>query len=105
MAAAAACPTKLLDSWVQCERCSKWRRLPAADEDTLDEMALDDDWYCEQNPDVQRADCSVPEEVVPAAVEPEGGETAGTLDARFDMGDPGWMQHLDDQVAPLCSSR
>ena len=47
----------VMDSWVACARCSKWRRLPATDADALQQLALDSDWYCSDNPDSERADC------------------------------------------------
>ncbi|KAM4795612.1 MORC family CW-type zinc finger protein 3 [Rhinophrynus dorsalis] len=43
-------------TWVQCDSCLKWRKLP-------DAMGkLPDKWYCSMNADPQFRDCSVPEE-------------------------------------------
>ena len=35
------------DIWVQCDECSKWRKMPPG----TDESALPDQWYCHMNPD------------------------------------------------------
>ncbi|XP_075767763.1 MORC family CW-type zinc finger protein 3 isoform X1 [Pelodiscus sinensis] len=43
-------------TWVQCDSCLKWRKLP----DGIDR--LPDKWYCSLNPDPQFRNCSVPEE-------------------------------------------
>ena len=50
--------------WVQCENCSKWRRLAANDMEALPEGA----WTCAQHPDARFASCDV------AAEEMEDGE-------------------------------
>ena len=42
-------------SWVQCNRCDKWRIVPNADE-------LGDDWFCEMNPNVLYNTCDKEEE-------------------------------------------
>ncbi|CAN2387567.1 zinc ion binding [Pristimantis euphronides] len=43
-------------TWVQCDTCLKWRKVP-------DAMGkLPPKWYCYMNPDPQFRDCSVPEE-------------------------------------------
>lgn len=64
-AAAAAAPA-LSDVWVQCNRCNKWRRLPA---DT-NVKKLPRKWYCTMNEfDPPRQNCDAPEEdyTTPAA--------------------------------------
>ncbi|XP_074070042.1 MORC family CW-type zinc finger protein 3 isoform X2 [Macrotis lagotis] len=43
-------------TWVQCDSCLKWRKLP----DGIDH--LPDKWYCSLNPDPQFRSCTVPEE-------------------------------------------
>ncbi|NXE07583.1 MORC3 protein, partial [Lophotis ruficrista] len=43
-------------TWVQCDGCLKWRKLPDGMEH------LPDKWYCSLNPDPQFRDCDVPEE-------------------------------------------
>lgn len=45
------------DTWVQCERCEKWRRLPPSSS-----SALPEHWFCELNPDRAFASCEVAEE-------------------------------------------
>jgi len=53
------------DVWVCCDKCAKWRRLPA-DTNPND---LPNRWYCRMNTDPNRADCSVPEETYAEKVE------------------------------------
>eukprot|EP00891_Asterochloris_glomerata_P007995 jgi/Astpho2/7995/Aster-x1473 len=52
-------PIVVEDSWAQCEneKCQKWRRLPPG-------TVVDDSqpWFCYMNPDMSKADCSIPEE-------------------------------------------
>ncbi|XP_007423389.1 MORC family CW-type zinc finger protein 3 [Python bivittatus] len=43
-------------TWVQCDTCLKWRKLP----DGMDD--LPEKWYCSYNPDPQFRNCNVPEE-------------------------------------------
>nr|5SVI_A Chain A, MORC family CW-type zinc finger protein 3 [Homo sapiens]5SVI_B Chain B, MORC family CW-type zinc finger protein 3 [Homo sapiens] len=43
-------------TWVQCDACLKWRKLP----DGMDQ--LPEKWYCSNNPDPQFRNCEVPEE-------------------------------------------
>ncbi|MCI4378212.1 hypothetical protein PGIGA_G00213260 [Pangasianodon gigas] len=45
-------------SWVQCDECLKWRKLP----DGIDTELLPDKWYCRMNPDPQFRSCTVEEE-------------------------------------------
>ncbi|NXC72535.1 MORC3 protein, partial [Anhinga anhinga] len=43
-------------TWVQCDACLKWRKLPDGIEH------LPEKWYCSLNPDPQFRNCEVPEE-------------------------------------------
>uniref|UniRef100_A0A8C3TT78 CW-type domain-containing protein n=1 Tax=Catharus ustulatus TaxID=91951 RepID=A0A8C3TT78_CATUS len=43
-------------TWVQCDACLKWRKLP----DGIEQ--LPEKWYCTLNPDPQFRNCNVPEE-------------------------------------------
>ncbi|NWI49629.1 MORC3 protein, partial [Calyptomena viridis] len=43
-------------TWVQCDACLKWRKLP----DGIEQ--LPEKWYCSLNPDPQFRNCNVPEE-------------------------------------------
>ncbi|XP_064561247.1 MORC family CW-type zinc finger protein 3 [Zonotrichia leucophrys gambelii] len=43
-------------TWVQCDACLKWRKLP----DGIEQ--LPEKWYCSLNPDPQFRNCDVPEE-------------------------------------------
>jgi hypothetical protein len=49
----------LLDEWVQCDACRKWRRLPAGTPLPDD----DGEWTCAMNPDEWRNSCGADEEV------------------------------------------
>lgn len=44
--------------WIQCDRCSKWRRLPPR------RGRLPKSWFCEMNKDPEYNRCSIPEETV-----------------------------------------
>lgn len=47
------------DCWVQCDKCSKWRRLP----NTVDVKKLPVKWFCHMNKHVPHmASCDAPEE-------------------------------------------
>ncbi|XP_064183732.1 MORC family CW-type zinc finger protein 3-like isoform X3 [Anguilla rostrata] len=45
-------------SWVQCDNCLKWRRLP----DGIDCGLLPKKWFCQMNPDPQFRSCQAEEE-------------------------------------------
>ncbi|KAG1676074.1 hypothetical protein FOA52_014939 [Chlamydomonas sp. UWO 241] len=49
-----------MDSWICCDACSKWRRIPAAMADTLDDDAQ---WTCADNPNRAFASCSMAQEL------------------------------------------
>lgn len=52
-------PVTTVENWAQCERCKKWRRLPA----TVDTDKLPDLWVCELNIwDPMYSSCDIPEE-------------------------------------------
>ena len=53
-----AAPPK--DSWVQCDSCNKWRRIPAIVADQLDENVP---WHCQDNPNAAFASCGVTQEL------------------------------------------
>ncbi|XP_068235310.1 myb-like protein X [Palaemon carinicauda] len=46
------------DSWVQCDSCSKWRKLPP----NVDPASLPPKWTCEVNYNENQNTCSAPEE-------------------------------------------
>ena len=49
----------IFDSWVQCDRCQKWRMLPS----NVDTSNLPDSWYCEMNTyDKARSSCDAEEQ-------------------------------------------
>ncbi|CAD7699864.1 unnamed protein product [Ostreobium quekettii] len=47
------------ENWVQCDACNKWRSIPQAVADALDDETP---WRCEDNPNREYASCSVPQE-------------------------------------------
>lgn len=55
-----------LVSWVQCNRCDKWRIVDNAG--MLDEDAA---WFCEMNPNALYDSCAKPEEVVDEVMSPK----------------------------------
>ncbi|XP_062099461.1 histone-lysine N-methyltransferase ASHH2 isoform X2 [Humulus lupulus] len=50
----------LRNAWVSCDNCHKWRRIPAEDADTIEEIKCT--WTCKDNMDKSFADCSIPQE-------------------------------------------
>ena len=44
------------DTWVQCDDCNKWRKLPC------NPAALPDSWSCKLNPNQAFASCEIAEE-------------------------------------------
>ncbi|XP_038603999.1 LOW QUALITY PROTEIN: MORC family CW-type zinc finger protein 4 [Tachyglossus aculeatus] len=49
-------------TWVQCEECLKWRKLPKK----VDPTSLPEKWFCCLNPHPRYRNCSVPEEQEPS---------------------------------------
>lgn len=50
-------PARGQEQWAQCDECSKWRRLPV-------DVLLPPKWTCSENDwDLSRCSCSVPEEI------------------------------------------
>ncbi|XP_070204695.1 MORC family CW-type zinc finger protein 1-like [Littorina saxatilis] len=45
-------------NWVSCDRCLKWRRIPAS----ADPVDLPKKWYCYNNPDQSKNRCDIAEE-------------------------------------------
>lgn len=50
----------LRNAWVRCDDCYKWRRIPAALADSIEDT--NSHWTCKDNTDVAFADCSIPQE-------------------------------------------
>ncbi|KAI3464563.1 hypothetical protein Pfo_021226 [Paulownia fortunei] len=48
------------NAWVLCDECQKWRRIPAALADQIEETNCG--WTCKDNTDKDFADCSIPQE-------------------------------------------
>lgn len=49
------------ENWVQCEACSKWRKLPSGAIPPKDDIA----WFCSLNPDSMYQKCTMPQETDP----------------------------------------
>ncbi|CAM2120199.1 unnamed protein product [Caretta caretta] len=49
-------------TWVQCEECLKWRKLP----DKVDPASLPEKWFCHLHPYPKYKSCSAPEEQEPS---------------------------------------
>ncbi|CAM5165756.1 unnamed protein product [Natator depressus] len=49
-------------TWVQCEECLKWRKLP----DKVDPASLPEKWFCHLHPHPKYKSCSAPEEQEPS---------------------------------------
>uniref|UniRef100_A0A6I8NIU7 MORC family CW-type zinc finger 4 n=1 Tax=Ornithorhynchus anatinus TaxID=9258 RepID=A0A6I8NIU7_ORNAN len=49
-------------TWVQCEECLKWRKLP----NKVDPTSLPEKWFCCLNPHPKYRNCSAPEEQEPS---------------------------------------
>ncbi|KAI7808314.1 MORC family CW-type zinc finger protein 3 [Triplophysa rosa] len=58
------CPDQ---SWVQCDDCLKWRKLP----DGINPDKLPEKWFCRMNPNTEYRKCETPEEA-----EDNGDETS-----------------------------
>ena len=51
------------EDWVQCTKCSKWRRMPKRDSTDFPLRPLDANWSCEMSSwDTERNNCNAPEE-------------------------------------------
>ncbi|KAF8026567.1 hypothetical protein BT93_F3148 [Corymbia citriodora subsp. variegata] len=48
------------NAWVRCDDCYKWRRIPAALADSIEDT--NSHWTCKDNMDIAFADCSIPQE-------------------------------------------
>ena len=66
---------KAKDTWVQCERCDKWRKLPSSG------AKLPKHWYCELNPDDAYASCASSTKHVPRSRRTKGVIGAATVPA------------------------
>ena len=70
------------EKWAQCDRCAKWRRLPAV----IKVEMLPERWFCEMNVwDAARARCDAPE---PGATTPE----AAAAPLESPGAEPQWVQ-------------
>ncbi|KAL2538450.1 histone methyltransferase [Forsythia ovata] len=57
------------NAWVLCDDCQKWRRIPAALADQIEETNCK--WTCKDNKDKDFADCSIPQEKSNAEINEE----------------------------------
>ncbi len=56
------------ESWVQCDSCNKWRRIPALLADKLEDDAQ---WHCQDNPNAAFASCGVAQELTNEEIDQE----------------------------------
>ncbi|XP_075752812.1 MORC family CW-type zinc finger protein 4 isoform X2 [Pelodiscus sinensis] len=66
-------------TWVQCEECLKWRKLP----DKVDPASLPEKWFCHLHPHPKYKSCSAPEEQ-----EPSDEEMSPSYDRKFRKQEP-----------------
>ena len=59
------------ESWVQCDSCNKWRRIPAVLADKLED---DVPWQCHDNPNTAFASCSTKQELTNEEIDQEEEE-------------------------------
>ncbi|KAL8125336.1 histone-lysine N-methyltransferase ASHH2-like [Apium graveolens] len=57
------------NAWVSCDKCYKWRRIPALLADSIEDTKSI--WTCKDNVDKDFADCSIPQEKSNAAINAE----------------------------------
>ncbi|KAI4307227.1 hypothetical protein L6164_030437 [Bauhinia variegata] len=71
----------LPNAWVRCDDCHKWRRIPAALADQIEETNCT--WTCKDSEDKVFADCSIPQEKSNAEINAELGlsDASGEEDA------------------------
>ena len=62
------------ENWACCDKCEKWRRLPAGPE--YCDAALPEKWFCYMNPNTHRNSCDKREERMGVDEIWEGGEAA-----------------------------
>lgn len=53
-------------TWVQCDKCSSWRKIPTA---LAESLAEDVPWYCIHNPDPAHNSCDTPQELTDAEID------------------------------------
>lgn len=56
------------DSWVQCDGCNKWRRVPVA---VANELSDDAPWHCQDNPNTAFGACTIPQELTNEEIDKE----------------------------------
>jgi len=67
------------ESWVQCDSCNKWRRIPAVLADKLDDNVP---WHCQDNPNTAFASCSILQEMTNEEIDKEQEEEEVRLPIR-----------------------
>ncbi|KAK9868684.1 hypothetical protein WJX84_008524 [Apatococcus fuscideae] len=86
-------------SWVQCDRCDKWRRLSEATAEALEE---DVPWYCADNPDLRFASCEVVQELADEDIDKQlsdsEDEAGGKILSSAKMHRPAIWQRIRDNI-------
>jgi histone-lysine N-methyltransferase SETD2 len=59
-------------TWVQCDACEKWRRIPT---DLAQNLNDDEPWFCANNPDAAHSTCDAPQELTDAEIDHLHAET------------------------------
>lgn len=72
--------------WVMCDECRKWRRIPATLCDEIEETKRR--WACRENPDLNYADCSIPQEKSDSEI----NEELGISETSWEEDDGGTLQ-------------
>ncbi|KAK1384440.1 Histone-lysine N-methyltransferase ASHH2 [Heracleum sosnowskyi] len=62
-------PSPPRNAWVSCDKCYKWRRIPALLADSIEDTKSS--WTCKDNVDREYSDCSIPQEKSNAAINAE----------------------------------
>eukprot|EP00955_Chlamydomonas_euryale_P071969 361251-Chlamydomonas_euryale.AAC.7 len=60
------------DTWVQCDSCNKWRRIPVLVAEQLDDNAQ---WHCSDNPNKAFASCKVAQELTNEEIDEQENES------------------------------
>lgn len=74
------------ETWVQCDSCQKWRRVPV---EMAEALSDDDKWFCKMNPDSAFNRCKVPQEMSDAEINRQLGIDSDREGGPQESGDDG----------------